>query len=40
MAEKGFADVVIVTEKKVQPSDDALALSQQLRTAGKSRSAA
>lgn len=36
MAEKGFADVVIVTEKKVQPSDDALALSQQLRTAGKS----
>lgn len=36
MAEKGFADVVIVTEKKVQPSDDALALSQQLKTGGKS----
>jgi stage II sporulation protein D len=36
MAEKGFADVVIVADKKVQPSDDALALSQQLRTGGKS----
>lgn len=36
LAEKGFADVVIVTEKKVQPSDDALALSQQLKMAGKS----
>ncbi len=36
LAEKGFADVVIVTEKKVVPSDDAVALSRQLRTAGKS----
>lgn len=36
LAEKGFADVVIVTGKKSQPSDDALALSQQLKTAGKS----
>ncbi len=36
LAQKGFADVVIVTEKKVVPSDDAIALSRQLRTAGKS----
>lgn len=36
LVEKGFADVVIVTEKKIQPSEDALALSQQLKTAGKS----
>ena len=36
LAEKGFDDAVIVTEKKVVPSDDALALSRQLRTAGKS----
>lgn len=36
LAEKGFADVVIVTGKKSQPSDDALALSEQLKTAGKS----
>ncbi|MEP7211561.1 MAG: SpoIID/LytB domain-containing protein [Acidobacteriota bacterium] len=36
LAEKGFADVVVVTEKKLVPSDDALALSRQLRTAGKS----
>jgi stage II sporulation protein D len=36
LAEKGFADVVIVTEKRVIPSEDAMALSQQLRTAGKS----
>lgn len=35
--EKGFEDSVIVTEKKVQPSTDAIALSQQLRTAGKSQ---
>lgn len=34
LAEKGFADIVIVTEKKVQASDDALALSQQLKTSG------
>lgn len=27
--EKGFADVVIVTEKKTQPSDEAIALSEQ-----------
>ena len=36
LAEKGFEDVVIVTEKKVVPSEDAVELSQQLRTAGKS----
>ena len=36
LAEKGFADVAVVTEKKLAPSDDALALSRQLRTAGKS----
>ena len=35
--EKGFEDAVKVTEKKAVPSDDALALSQQLRTAGKSQ---
>lgn len=37
LAEKGFEDVVLVTEKKTIVSDDALALSQQLRTAGKSQ---
>jgi stage II sporulation protein D len=37
MIEKGFADLVIVTDKKVQPSDDALLLSQQLKTSGKSQ---
>ena len=36
LAEKGFEDVTLVTETKVQPSDDAIALSQQLRSAGKS----
>ena len=36
LAEKGFEDVTLVTEKKVQPSEDAIALSQQLRMAGKS----
>jgi len=36
LVEKGFPDVVMVTEKKVVPSDDAVALSQQLRTPGKS----
>jgi len=38
MMEKGFADLVIVTDKKVQPSDDALLLSQQLKTAVNPRS--
>ena len=37
LAEKGFEDAVKVTEKKVVPSEDALALSQQLKTAGKSQ---
>ena len=37
LAEKGFEDAVKVTEKKVVPSDDAFALSQQLRAAGKSQ---
>ena len=32
LAEKGFADVVVVTEKKLQPSNDAIALSEQLKT--------
>lgn len=36
LAEKGFQDVVAVTEKKVVHSDDAVELSRQLRTAGKS----
>jgi stage II sporulation protein D len=36
LAEKGFEDSVIVTEKKIVPSADAVALSQQVRTAGKS----
>ena len=36
LADKGFEDGVIVSEKKAVVSDDALALSQQLRTAGKS----
>ncbi|HEX8289907.1 MAG TPA: SpoIID/LytB domain-containing protein [Pyrinomonadaceae bacterium] len=36
LADKGFADVVIVTEKKAQPSQDAVALSQQLNQGGKS----
>lgn len=36
LAEKGFEDVAIVTEKKTVPSDDAVALSQQLKTGGKS----
>lgn len=36
LAEKGFEDVVIVTEKKTQPSDEAVQLSQQLREGGKS----
>ena len=37
LAEKGFEDAVKVTEKKIVPSEDALALSQQLKTAGKSQ---
>lgn len=36
LVEKGFEDVVVVTEKKIVHSEDAIALSQQLRTAGKS----
>ena len=36
LADKGFEDVVIVTEKKTQPSDEAVALTQQLKTGGKS----
>jgi stage II sporulation protein D len=36
LADKGFDDAVIVTSKKVVPSDDAIALSQQLKTAGRS----
>ncbi len=36
LAEKGFEDAVVVTEKKVVPSPEAVALTQQLRTAGKS----
>ncbi len=36
IAEKGFADVVVVAEKKVQHSSDAVALSQQLQKGGKS----
>jgi len=35
LADKGFADVVIRIEKKLQPSSDAVALSQQLKTGGK-----
>src|SRR5687768_14194322 len=36
LTEKGFQDAVMVTEKKVVHTDDAIALSRQLRTAGKS----
>jgi stage II sporulation protein D len=36
LADKGFEDVVIITEKKTQPSEDAVALSQQLKQGGKS----
>jgi stage II sporulation protein D len=36
LAEKDFDDAVIVTEKKTVASPDAVALSQQLKTAGKS----
>lgn len=37
MAEKGFDDLILVSEKKTVISDEALALSQQNRTAGKSQ---
>ncbi|MEO6656373.1 MAG: hypothetical protein ABIO36_09865, partial [Pyrinomonadaceae bacterium] len=36
LAEKGFEDAVVVTEKKLVVSADAVALSAQLKTAGKS----
>jgi stage II sporulation protein D len=36
LADKGFEDVVIITEKKTQPSEEAVALTQQLKTGGKS----
>ncbi|MBS1794317.1 MAG: SpoIID/LytB domain-containing protein [Acidobacteria bacterium] len=38
LAEKGFEDVVIVTEKKTQPSEDAVALSEQLKSNPNSKS--
>ena len=38
LADKGFEDVVIVTEKKTQPSQDAVALSQQIRSNTNSKS--
>ena len=31
LAEKGFEDAVVVADKKVVPSQDAIALSQQLK---------
>jgi stage II sporulation protein D len=37
LTEKGFEDVVRVIEKKTVISEDAIALSQQVRTAGKSQ---
>lgn len=37
LAEKGFEDAVKVTEKKTVISEDAIALSQQVRMAGKSQ---
>lgn len=36
MIEKGFEDIAIVIEKRVIPSEDAVALSQQLKESGKS----
>ena len=36
LAEKGFEDAIVVTEKKTVVSPDAVALTQQLKTAGKS----
>lgn len=38
LADKGFEDVVIITEKKTQPSEDAVALSQQLKSNTNSKS--
>lgn len=35
LAEKGFEDVAIVTEKRIVPSDEAVALAQQLKQGGK-----
>ena len=37
MSEKGFDDLILVSEKKTMISDEAIALSQQNRTAGKSQ---
>ncbi|MEK7854929.1 MAG: SpoIID/LytB domain-containing protein, partial [Acidobacteriota bacterium] len=37
LTEKGFEDAVEITEKKTVISEDAIALSQQVRTAGKSQ---
>jgi stage II sporulation protein D len=37
MSEKGFDDLILVSEKKTVISDEAIALSQQNRTAGKSQ---
>ena len=36
LADKGFEDAVMVVDKKIVPSKDAIALSQQLRGGGKS----
>lgn len=36
LAEKGFDDAVVVVDKKLVPSEDAVALTQQLKTAGRS----
>jgi stage II sporulation protein D len=36
LAEKGFEDIAIVTEKITRPSEDAVALSGQLKSGGKS----
>lgn len=36
LSEKGFEDAVVVTEKKIVPSNDAIALSQQLKNGGPS----
>ena len=37
LSEKGYTDLVLVTEKKVVASDDAILLSQQLKAPGKSQ---
>jgi len=36
LAEKGFDDAIVVSDKKTVPSQDAIALSQQLKTGSKS----